>query len=207
MTKENILTIASQEFSSYGYDKVSMNNLATKLNINKATIYYHFKDKKSLYQEIVRNIIKSDKEQIEDIINSDYPPKDKFRLFIKKNIEKVKKNTQIIPLSLREMANLGTNVENAIEENIEEEIELLVALLQELDLKDRYKDLDPYMLKSMIIGTINTYYSMQISNLKFTKMKNLDKNCDQVLDYVGDFISDILLDGLCRVDSPTTNKL
>ena len=58
MTKENILQVAIQEFSLYGYDAVSMNNLASKLDVNKATIYYHYKDKKSLYQAVLTKLIR-----------------------------------------------------------------------------------------------------------------------------------------------------
>lgn len=43
-TRELILKVAEEEFSKLGYDAVSMNNLVKKLNINKATIYYHFLD-------------------------------------------------------------------------------------------------------------------------------------------------------------------
>jgi len=56
--KELILKVAEEEFCKYGFDAVSMNDLVKKLNINKATIYYHFKDKKSLYQTIIKIILK-----------------------------------------------------------------------------------------------------------------------------------------------------
>ena len=40
MIKEHILDIATSEFAILGYSALSMNNLAKKLEINKATIYY-----------------------------------------------------------------------------------------------------------------------------------------------------------------------
>ena len=44
LTRKKILKTATEEFSKFGYDAVSMNNLASKIDVNKATIYYHFKD-------------------------------------------------------------------------------------------------------------------------------------------------------------------
>ena len=66
-----------------------------------------------------------------------------------------------------------------------------------MDLKEKYKDIDPYIIKAMIQGTINIYFSMQMSNVNLKKIKYFDKNADKVLDYTSEFISNILLDALC----------
>lgn len=55
--RDKILLVAEEEFARVGYDGLSMNDLVKKLDINKATIYYHFEDKKSLYQEVAKNAI------------------------------------------------------------------------------------------------------------------------------------------------------
>ena len=198
MTKENILKVAIDEFSLYGYDAVSMNKLASKLEVNKATIYYHYKDKKSLYHAVLTKLIRQNREQVEEIVNSNIPAKEQFKNYIALFIETIKETPQIIPLTLREMANLGINIQDHIEDDLEQEVKYLVTLLQKLNLKEQYKNTDPYIIKALILGTTNTYYSMQMSNVNVKSIKNLNKDSDQVLDYVNDFISDILLDGLCK---------
>jgi AcrR family transcriptional regulator len=197
MTKENILQVAIQEFSSYGYDAVSMSKLASKLDVNKATIYYHYKDKKSLYQSVLSTLIRQNKEEVEKLINLDINPIDKFKQYITLFINTIKETPQIVPLSLRELANLGVNIEGHIEADLEQEIKYLITILEGLNLKDKYKNTDPYIIKALIFGTINTYYSMQMSNVNIKTIKDFGKNGTQVLDYVDVFISDILLDGLC----------
>ena len=197
MTKQNILKVAAEEFSKYGYDAVSMNKLASKLDVNKATIYYHFKDKKSLYQEIIRTLLHLDKNSNEQIIKSNMEPKDKLREYIKLFIKKIKLNPQIVSMSLRELANLGANVENALEEDFEQDMLVLKQIVLELNLKKKYKDLDFYELKAMITGTINTYYAMQMSHVELKGIKDFNQNSDDVLDYLCEFISDIFVDSLC----------
>ena len=44
MTKKRILDVATEEFATLGYSGLSMNKLAEKLKINKAMIYYYFKE-------------------------------------------------------------------------------------------------------------------------------------------------------------------
>ena len=196
--KEYILKVATQEFSLYGYDAVSMNKLASKLEINKATIYYYYKDKKSLYQSVLGNLISRNKDQVKELINSKLEPKEMFRQYINLFINNIKETPQIIPLTLREMANLGVNVEGSIEEDLEENIKYLASILSKLNLKNHYKDTDPYIIKALMYGTINTYYSMQMSIVNLKTIKDLDKNTTNILNYTNEFISNILIDSLCE---------
>ncbi|MEA3353010.1 MAG: TetR/AcrR family transcriptional regulator [Campylobacterota bacterium] len=198
MTKKNILKVATQQFAKLGYDGLSMNKLASKLDVNKATIYYHFKDKQSLYLEVVTNLITIKRKETENIINSDTNPKTKFRQYINLYVEAIVENPEIVPLSLREMANFGNNVKSGIEKDFEDELKYIRALVDELDLKEKYKQMDLYELKSLIMGTINSYYVMQNSQLNIEGLKDLDNDDEKILAYISDFISNILLDALCK---------
>jgi AcrR family transcriptional regulator len=197
MTKQHILEIATQEFATYGYDGVSMNKLASKLDINKATIYYHFKDKKSLYHEVVSHLIMYKRESLEIIVNSDINPKEKLKQYIQLVINSVKKHPQIIQISLREMANFGVDIEGEQpEKDINEELNYLAQILKELHLKKSYKDIDPGIIKSLIFGTVNTYYSMQMSQLNLEYSIDFDNNSDKILDYINETITNLVIDGL-----------
>ena len=55
MTKKRILDVATEEFATLGYSGLSMNKLAEKLKINKAMIYYYFKDIYDLLEWIYTN--------------------------------------------------------------------------------------------------------------------------------------------------------
>lgn len=54
MTKrDEILKAATECFKSYGYGKTSMSDIGKRVGLNKASLYYHFKDKLSLYEEVL----------------------------------------------------------------------------------------------------------------------------------------------------------
>ncbi|MBD3841654.1 MAG: TetR/AcrR family transcriptional regulator [Campylobacterales bacterium] len=198
MTKDRILQVATQEFSKYGFDAVSMNKLAVKLDVNKATIYYYFKDKQNLYQSVMTNLISMNKDENEAILKSDLNPKEKFKKYIALFVKRMINNPGIIPLSLREMANLGANVDHSIAIEIEYEILYLKKIVQDLPLKDKYKDLDFYELKSVIMGTINSYYSFQMSHIDMIGLKDFNKQPQKVFDYLEHFVANLLLDALCQ---------
>ena len=198
MIKEHILDIATSEFAILGYSALSMNNLAKKLEINKATIYYHFKDKKSLYNEVILSLIQLDKDERESILNSSLEPKEKFKQYIKSLIHTMSDNPNIIPLTLREMAGFDIGIESNISNNIENDIICMKKIVLQLNLKEKYKNIDFYELKAMILGTILTYYSMQKTPLELKNIKNLDKDNKKILNHIEEFISNILLDALCE---------
>ncbi|MDD2698752.1 MAG: TetR/AcrR family transcriptional regulator [Arcobacteraceae bacterium] len=198
MTKENILNVATNEFTIYGYDAVSMNKLAAKLEVNKATIYYHFKDKQSLYQEVIKHLIISNQENIQNVLSSSLEPKEKFKAYIKEYIQAIKNKPQIVALSLREMANYGANVDEQIVPYIEQEIEYLRLAIVELPLKENYKSLDMYLLKSLVLGTINNYYAFQMSKFDFQGLSQFNKNSGEILDFTNDFLVDFILDAICE---------
>ncbi len=198
MTKKRILDVATEEFATLGYSGLSMNKLAEKLKINKAMIYYYFKDKRNLYDEVISSIIELNEEEKKEILNSSLEAKEKFKRYIKLYTKTINNNPNIIPLTLREMANFDLGIENNIPNSIEQELVLMKQIILQLNLKEKYKDIDFYELKAMIIGTISSYYSMQKTPLKLINIKDFDKNDTKILNYVEEFITNILLDALCE---------
>ncbi len=55
-TKKYITDTARSLFSEFSYLGVSMNDIAKKLNITKAALYYHFTGKTEIYQKVLDNV-------------------------------------------------------------------------------------------------------------------------------------------------------
>jgi AcrR family transcriptional regulator len=55
-TKNHIINTARKFFSEYSYLGVSMNDIAKKLNITKAALYYHFTGKTDIYERVLNNV-------------------------------------------------------------------------------------------------------------------------------------------------------
>ena len=58
MTKEEIIKTALAHFAKKGYENTSMQEIAEDLNITKPALYYHFKNKQDLYNEIFKHYFK-----------------------------------------------------------------------------------------------------------------------------------------------------
>ncbi len=55
-TKEYIIDTARRLFSKYSYLGVSMNDIAKRLNITKAALYYHFVGKAEIYEKVLDDV-------------------------------------------------------------------------------------------------------------------------------------------------------
>lgn len=71
-TRDKIIRISKNLFSRKGFDATSMSHISTAVGINKASIYYFFKNKEAIYFEI----IKSGLNKISDYLNKIEPRKD-----------------------------------------------------------------------------------------------------------------------------------
>ena len=55
-TKKHVIEVARRLFSEYSYLGVSMNDIAKKLNITKAALYYHFTGKTEIYKKVLDEV-------------------------------------------------------------------------------------------------------------------------------------------------------
>src|SRR5437899_10014523 len=63
-TRERIQAIALELFAEQGYEKTSLREIAERLGVTKAALYYHFKSK----EDIVRSFVEAYRAELEQVI-------------------------------------------------------------------------------------------------------------------------------------------
>lgn len=84
--KTEILNEALNLFASKGYHATTLDEIAEKVGVTQAALYYYFKSKAEIVELVIQSIIK----RMEDAINvseSDLSSKEKLREFIKYHIQ------------------------------------------------------------------------------------------------------------------------
>lgn len=61
---DDVIDVARELFSKYGFRKVSMEEIAKKANVTKKTIYHYFKDKRELFCYFINEELDNIKNQI-----------------------------------------------------------------------------------------------------------------------------------------------
>src|SRR6516225_9695552 len=55
--REAVLSAALDEFSSRGFEAARLDDVARRAGVAKGTIYLYFRDKESLFQELIRTML------------------------------------------------------------------------------------------------------------------------------------------------------
>jgi len=84
--REKILKNAARLFIKSGYENVSMEEIAAKLKLNKATLYYYFKSKDEIFFMIQMQAIEQANDALGKVLDSNLGPKEKLREAIKSHV-------------------------------------------------------------------------------------------------------------------------
>lgn len=81
-TRERLLDVAHQLFTSNGVERTTMNDIATASDKGRRTIYTYFKNKKEIYEAVIERESEAIVMKLRDVVSLDLDPVTKFRRFI-----------------------------------------------------------------------------------------------------------------------------
>jgi AcrR family transcriptional regulator len=158
-TEKDILKKAKNLFGNYGYFGVSMSDIAKKLKITKAALYYYFKSKREIYENVIKDVFRDLANEISKAFNEKNP---------KNRVEKMIKN--YVFFGIREKNYIKTlvfkikdkKIENVIQKANEELKEKMEIVLKEFLEKSKIEteNLEETIsfLKEIINGKILEYH-------------------------------------------------
>lgn len=104
-TKEKIKKAALGEFAGHGLEGARVDRIARRAKVNKAMIYYHFKNKESLYESILAEVYTAIFPYLLANIPDDKGPEDKFDAIINSFVDFISELDQdYVKVVLRELA-------------------------------------------------------------------------------------------------------
>ncbi len=82
LNRENILKIARDIFSKYGFKKTTLDDIANAVRKGKSSLYYYFESKEDLFQAVIMKEVEILAHELEIVINRNTDPIDKLRDYI-----------------------------------------------------------------------------------------------------------------------------
>ena len=80
--KDNIRRAALELFQTYGFRKVSVNDIAQKAGASQVTIYNHFGSKDELVRDVIKNLFYRMLDRYRDIIREEIPFLEKLQAIV-----------------------------------------------------------------------------------------------------------------------------
>jgi AcrR family transcriptional regulator len=166
LRKEEIKKTALSLFSKKGYSETKMEEIAEKAMLSKGLLYFYFKSKEELLEEILKDIYRDLPFKLKRIKESKSDPIKKLKDFIKTEFEFYSKNKKITKL-LIELYRIK-KCPDFFKKIHEKEKETLKEILEECVRKGRIKDYGIDLL-SLILSSIFHYSFLTKNKIKNEK--------------------------------------
>lgn len=153
-TRQLVFDAAAVLFSRSGFDSVGVDDIARAAGVNKAMIYYHFKDKLALYREVVRDMLVVVGANVGEIAAGTEPPARKIERFIEMLAEMRQDRPWFPPLMMREMAAGAPHLDNATLAHIRGVFQGFSAILDAGVKAGEFRVVNPVMAYLSIMGPL-----------------------------------------------------
>ena len=173
--KNEILKVAGECFSRYGYEKTTLDDIAKLVGLNRCSIYYYYKNKESIYSEIISIEAKNFMERIKNKIIGINDCKQKIITFLKDRFKYIKETIILHQLSEETTIKFKNMFINLIKISREMEIEYLSEILQQGILNNEIKAFDDTKrIAALLIGIAESIKFRSLNNCGCDFSKELD---------------------------------
>jgi len=129
--------------------------------VNKATIYYYYKNKQTLYETIIENIAKSYYQNMQKYLLNKNDPKEKLDAFVDSALVFIETNRDIAKIMMIELSCEWKNIDEKVKENFVPIILSIKSLLEEGEKKGVFNKTNPLLLQGLLMGGFNYYLLMK----------------------------------------------
>ena len=166
-TKGKILNAARELFSRFGYDGCKVDLIAETAAVNKASIYYHYKDKASLYEKVFEEDLGDFLIRIRKAIARQESPGKALQAYVYTFSENFQSNRFMAPLMLRELAADGKHLSAGSKKAVNNIIKELDRILRDGVQAGEFKNTKTLIIHIMIVGSMNIFMSTKSMRKNF----------------------------------------
>ena len=158
-----ILQAAAKEFAEHGIAGARTDAIARAARVNKALLYYYFKDKETLYGAVLDNAFSGMKASIFQALDSDLPPRGKIIAYVGAYFDFIASN-QIYPkLMQREMMRAkegqSQHIDRLVKTYFQPIYRRVGEVLQQGIAKGEFRKVDPAHFIPSMVAMIIFYFS------------------------------------------------
>jgi AcrR family transcriptional regulator len=158
-----ILLAAAQEFADHGIAGARTDAIAREAQVNKALLYYYFKDKETLYGAVLDDAFSGLKTAVFRVLDSDLPPREKILAYVTEYFDYVASHQLYPRLMQREMMRAREGQSKHIEKVIKNYIQPIYERLGEVMHKGiasgDFRPVDPAHFVPSMVAMIVFYFS------------------------------------------------
>jgi TetR/AcrR family transcriptional regulator len=158
-----ILRAAAEEFAKHGIAGARTEAIAREARVNKALLYYYFKDKETLYGAVLDSAFSGLKATVFRVLDSDLPPREKIMTYVGTYFDFIASNQVYPKLMQREMMRAREGHSPHIEKLVKNYFQPIYArvgeLLRQGIAEGEFRKIDPAHFIPSVVAMIIFYFS------------------------------------------------
>src|SRR5256885_3739994 len=158
-----ILRAAAQEFAEHGIAGARTDAIAREARVNKALLYYYFKDKETLYGAVLDDAFSGLKSAVFEVLDSQLPPREKIMAYAGAYFDFIASNQLYPRLMQREMMRAreghSLHIDKVIKSYIQPIFLRVSEVLREGIAKGEFRNVNPVHFVPSMVAMIVFYFS------------------------------------------------
>jgi TetR/AcrR family transcriptional regulator len=157
-----ILQAAVQEFAREGVAGARTDAIARFAGVNKALLYYYFKDKEGLYEAVLDEVFSGVRTVIHNALSRDLAPRERLQTYVRAHFNYIASNPLYPRIVLAEFLRVGrepSRIRRVAKKYFQPTFSELAALLQEGAASGDFRRVNPIHFLPSMISVIVFYFT------------------------------------------------
>ncbi len=156
-TKAHILKEAEQLFASRGYGGVSMREIAEACQITKANIYYYFKNKESLYLQVLETDIQALIRTLDQASQRGETCRDKITNIVEGFLNLMREKQALIQITMRQFGGLEREIRGIVRRYRQQLTQPIEQVLEEGIRRGELRPLNSHLAALSLLGMMSIF--------------------------------------------------
>lgn len=189
-----ILNAAVREFAREGVSAARTDAIAHSAGVNKALLYYYFKDKESLYQAVLNEVFSGVRAAIENALAQDLPPKERLCAYVRAHFDYIASHPsypRIVHAEFLSATKHPARLQRVAREYFRPVFAGIASLLQEGAESGEFRHVDPIQFIPSMIAIIVFYFTTApimkiVTGFDPTTPKRLAERRSAIIEFISD---------------------
>jgi len=159
---DRILEAAGALFAESGYDGVSIADIAGAADISTGLVYYHFKDKATLYESVVHQGLQLLEETAAQALGGEGTPTERIGTFVLQYMELLEGHPALMRLLIRSVTDLSGPAPGHVLKRSAVTIERLQSVIEDGIAANEFKQTDARMAATALFALVNTLITARV---------------------------------------------
>ena len=156
--RDQILRTAADLFRERGYRASTLDDIAARLGMSKASLYTYFRGKEEMLAAISRETIEGFTRELGVVLRSDLGPDDKLRRIVREHVRFVIANRSFLTVFFSEEASLPTRFVRAIAAQKDRYDKGIESVIADGMAQGVFRDVPPRLVVFGLLGMLNWLY-------------------------------------------------